>query len=99
MSRKNTKLKILKAALALAESKGLRNATREEIAKRAGVGDRVVSYHFGTIPQLWEEVVLHACAAPEQHLKIIAQALVLGDPRAKMLDSSIKSLAMNEVAA
>jgi len=75
------KIEILTAAVQLAEAQGLTSITREAIATRANVSTGAVNQHFGTMKKLRRAVVGEAIRS--RSLRVIGQALAVGDPRAQ----------------
>lgn len=56
-TRPNSKAEILDAAVSVATREGLRNFSREQVAKEAKVAEATVSYHFENMDELRCEVV------------------------------------------
>lgn len=70
--RTTSKPAILSIAVGFAKEKGLRNFSREEVAKRSKVAEATVSYHFGGMDALRRDVVAHAIE--NEVLPILADA-------------------------
>lgn len=72
---KGTKAKelILATALQLANLKGYKRVTREDIASRLGIAEGLISYHFGTMKKLQHAMVERAVEG--ENLKLLGQAL------------------------
>ena len=79
MSRER-KTEILSAALELAKTEGLAGIRRDNVAAYAGVATGLVNLHYGTMKQLRRAVVGEALRVRD--LRVIAQAMAMGDPRA-----------------
>ena len=76
----------------LAERKGYRNITRDEIALEAGVHPSNVSYHLGTMIELRRHVMREAVRA--ECLSIIAQGLVVRDKHALKASVELRGAAL-----
>lgn len=87
---------IVSVALHLAESQGLHNVTRGGIAKKAGVSEALVSYHFGTMPQLKRKLIREAIARP--NLRVLAQALAMHDSHAMRAPDELKKRALATIS-
>jgi AcrR family transcriptional regulator len=92
--RKNPE--VLQVALELAEKYGYMNITRDQIAENAGVATGTVSLHLGTMSQLRRTLVRHALK--EGRHRIVAQAIVAGDPRINRLSEQERRTALMAVA-
>ncbi len=84
---------VLDVAVALARIDGYRHVTREELAKSAGVSVGMISKYFGTMVHLRRAIM--SAAVSRGDLVIIAQGLVVGDPKARVAPDSIKRQAVN----
>lgn len=86
---------ILAAALAIAPSKGYTSVTREDIAARAKVPPSLITYHFGTMPELrrciMREAVRVAC------LPVIAQGLACRDRHALKAPPELREKAVQSL--
>ena len=79
-NERQRKTEILSAALELAKTEGLAGIRRDNVAERAGVATGLVNLHYGTMKQLRRAVVGEALRVRD--LRVIAQAMAMGDPRA-----------------
>lgn len=86
---------ILRIAVMLAEKKGYRNISREEIAITAEVTPSIVSFHFHSMDKLRMAVMRHALE--NENLKIIAQGLALQDPWALKAPIRLKKAAAKQM--
>ena len=77
------KTEILQAAVRLAESHGLNEVSREQVAELAKCSTGLVNNYFGTMQLLRRAVVGEAVRV--RNLVIIAQALVATDAKTKAL--------------
>lgn len=82
---------ILNRATKLAQRKSYEQITREEIAEASEISPSVVSFHFGSMGHLRNEILRKAVA--EENLKIIAQGLVNNHPVALRAPLRIKRAA------
>jgi AcrR family transcriptional regulator len=73
-ARPSSKKLILDVAVSLAVERGLREISREAIAKIADVAEATVSFHFGTMSKLRRAVIMHAFE--NEILPILADARV-----------------------
>ncbi len=89
------KTSILAAAIELAESHGLNEVSRDQIAALAECSTGLVNLHFGTMQNLRRAIVGEAIRL--KNLNIIAQALVMGDPRARRAPEALKRAALESV--
>ena len=89
------KTEILSAAIQLAESEGLNEMNRDQVAAVAKCSTGLVNLYFGTMKQLRRAVIGEAVRT--KNLNVIAQALVLGDPRAKRAPDELKREALASV--
>jgi AcrR family transcriptional regulator len=71
-TRETSKPAILAAAVSLAKKHGLRNFSREQVAKASKMAEATVSFHFGNMDELRKEVVKAAIAG--EVLSILADA-------------------------
>jgi AcrR family transcriptional regulator len=93
MSKKlEAKDKVLTEALHIAEEIGYHKVTRDYLARVTGVSTATISGYFGTMVHLRRAIIGEAIA--KRNLTVVAQALAMGDPRAKAC-----SLALREAAA
>lgn len=83
--------RVLEAALTLAEEKGYRDFTRQEVAERAAVAVGSVNFAFGSMNALrcavMQEAVNRALAP------LVAQGLAANDPIAQGAPYGLKKLA------
>jgi AcrR family transcriptional regulator len=91
MTKRLRKSEILSAALMLAERHGLHAITRDQIANSADCSTGIVNFHFGTMKQLRRAIVGEAIRV--KNLRVIAQALVMGDSRANGIPDELKRAA------
>ncbi len=77
------KTEILTAAIKLAETEGLSETTRDQIAALAGCSTGLVNLHFGTMLNLRRAIVGEAVRT--KNLNVIAQALVAPDKKTRGL--------------
>ena len=82
------KAEILQSAIFLAEEYGYKSFTRSNVASRAGCSEGLVTKYFPTINILRRAVV--GAAISQENLNIIAQALVMGDPRARKAPENLR---------
>jgi AcrR family transcriptional regulator len=90
-----TKERILDAAVIIAETDGLMNITRAEIAHHAQCAEGLINKYYGTMKQLRRDIMRHAIAV--QNLELIAQGLAAKDPRAMAIEPALKRRAINAV--
>ena len=81
---RETRMKIINVALAMAEEVGYMNLRRDDIAERAEVGMGTVTYHYSSIGQLKRDVVRHAIV--NDNYIVMGQALGMRDPQVMKLD-------------
>lgn len=94
MSRTDTrKAAILLAAMTEAKQHGYANVTREQIAQRAECAPGLVSFYFGTMPQMKRAIMSEAIRTRE--LSIIAQGIVDGHPKAKRAPLELRQAAVS----
>lgn len=74
------KAQLLSSALDEAERVTYLRVTREGVAARAGVSPSLISMHFGSAEDFRRAIVAEAIKT--KRLRIIAQALAAGHPRA-----------------
>lgn len=86
---------ILAKALKLAETKGYRDVTREEITTAAGVSGPVVNYHFGTMTQFQRDLMRYAVR--HENLAVIAQGLCARDPQARKASEELRRRAVDSM--
>jgi len=77
--------KVLTAAYRLAREGGLHSLSRSRIARRARVSAGSVSYAYGSMGALVDQVVLAAMMDGSRGQKIVAEALLEGHPRVRGL--------------
>lgn len=82
------KQQILTAAVTEARQHGYRNVTREAIAQRAGCAAGLVSHYFGTMVDLKRAIMSEAIRTRE--LRIVAQGIADGHPKAKRAPDDLK---------
>lgn len=70
------RLKILEAAVPLAEANGYDNVTRKQVAEAAGVSGPILNYHFGTMSGFKGALLQYAI--DNGVLKVAAQAALKG---------------------
>lgn len=88
MTRDTRKTELLDAAVALATRHGYMNVTRHMIAERAGVTPALVPYYFGTMNELRRAIMSEAIRV--RALRIIAQGIADGHPKAKRAPDELK---------
>lgn len=86
---------ILAAALAIAPRKGYARITREEIAERAKVPPSLITYHFGTMPELRRDIMREAVRV--ECLPVIAQGLAAKDRHAMKAPEEIRTRAIESL--
>lgn len=87
---------LLTIALDMAATLGIEQIRRDDIAKKAGVANGLVTHYFTTMTQLKRAVV--RAAVERRSLPVIAQALALKHPEAlkaplELRDEALASLA------
>lgn len=87
---------ILAAALVLAESVGYRTMTRAQVAESAGVCRSLVRHYFGSLEGL-RGAVLQA-AIDRGSLRVVGQAVALGDPLTSGLSAGLRAEALAALA-
>jgi len=95
MPKNKTKLKILNAALKLAESEGFTNITRDGIAAAARVACGLVNYHYKTMDDLRDAMMRQAVS--KSLLTVLAQGIVYGHPVALNAPGELKKQAMESL--
>lgn len=95
---KGTKAKelILATALQLANLQGYKGVTREGIARRLGIAEGCISYHFGNMKKLQTAMVERAVEA--ENLKLVGQALSDRHPVALKAPESLRRAAALKMA-
>lgn len=93
--RENKKHLILAAAVYLAEREGFQTFTRDSVAAKAGLAQGAVNYHYTTMAQLRRAVMGEAIRS--RNLKIIAQGLAIGDPRAQKAPEELRRAAVSSM--
>ncbi|MGJ0509088.1 MAG: TetR/AcrR family transcriptional regulator [Methylocystis sp.] len=88
---------LLDIALDMAESLGLEQIRRDDIAKKAGVANGLVTHYFSTMTQLKRAVV--RAAIERKILPVIAQALALKHPEALKAPDELRNAALASLAA
>lgn len=91
MPKGERRAEILKAALELAESKGVDKITQADVAKRAGVTHPLVIHYFGTVTQLRRDVM--RAAVKQRIVSVVARGIALRDPHALKADDQLRALA------
>lgn len=86
---------ILAAALEIAPARGYARLTREDIAGRAKVPPSLITYHFGTMPELRRHIMREAVRV--KCLPVIAQGLACRDPRALKAAPELRTLALESL--
>lgn len=88
MSKDQRKQDILAAAVIEARQQGYNNVSREAIAQRATCSPALVSHYFGTMVDLKRAIMSEAIRTRE--LRIVAQGIVDGHPKAKRAPEDLK---------
>lgn len=91
---KHSREKILGAAVVVACKVGLQKMTRENVARKAGIGatsESKITFQFGGMAQLRTAVVEHA--VEQEILPIVAEALSMGHPSASRATAALKKRA------
>jgi len=94
--RDDRRSSILTIALSRAADVGYMHVTREDIALAAGCSPALVSHHLGTMKQMRRAIMGEAIRTA--NLRIIAQGLAHGDPRALGADPDLRSAAAASIA-
>lgn len=95
MSKDKRKTQILAAAMVEAKQQGYQNVTREAIAQRATCAPGLVSFYFGTMPELKRAIMSEAIRTRE--LRIVAQGIADGHPKAKRAPDDLKLEALKHL--
>ncbi len=66
--REQTRAKILEAALTVFSDRGFSAAGTREIAKKAGVNQGLITYHFKSKENLWREAATRIFAEAREHV-------------------------------
>lgn len=82
---------ILTAALEVCPRKGYSRVTREDIAERAKVPPSLITYHFGTMPELRRQIMREAVRV--ECLPVIAQGLACKDRHAMKASEELRTRA------
>lgn len=91
------KQQILTAALAIAETVGYQNITREAIAERVGVSHSLVNLYFVVMAELKSAVIREAVRV--RNYPVIAQGLVAKEPAAVDAAPILKRRALASLTA
>jgi len=86
---------ILAAALEIAPRKGYARITRDEIAERAKVPPSLITYHFGTMPEMRRDLMREAVRV--ECLPVIAQGLAAKDRHAMKAPEEIRARAIESL--
>jgi AcrR family transcriptional regulator len=86
---------ILAAALQLAPTKGYAQLTRDDIAARAKVPPSLITYHFGTMPNLRRSIMREAVRV--NCLPVIAQGLACRDRHALKASPELRVRALESL--
>lgn len=93
MSRTDTrKAAILLAAMTEAGKHGYDRVTREAIAQRAECAPGLVSFYFGTMPQMKRAIMSEAIRT--RNLRIVAQGLTTRHPKAMRAPLELRQAAL-----
>lgn len=92
MSKDARKLAILAAAVAEAVQVGYQQVTREGIAQRADCAPGLVSFYFGTMVCMKRSIMSEAIRT--RQLRIVAQGIADGHPKAKRVPDDLKREAL-----
>ena len=95
---------ILDAAITLARRAYYTDVTRDAIAKELAVSPATIQYHFGTMKTLRRALVRHSIAGSDPEngrrkvyqkrcARVLAQALMAGDPHAEKAPAYLRSIA------
>lgn len=87
---------ILATAMQLANLKGYKSVTREDIAKRLEVAEGLVSYHFKNMKKLRDAMVTRAVES--ENLKMLGQALADRHPVAMNASETLRRAAALKMA-
>jgi AcrR family transcriptional regulator len=83
---------ILKAAIALAETRGYDNVFKRHIATVLGCGMGTINYHYGTMASLRLKVVQEAVRCGNK--RIMLQAIAANHPAIRHLTAEQKALSL-----
>ena len=86
---------ILTAALEIAPARGYARLTREDIATRAKVPPSLITYHFGTMPELRRKIMREAVRV--KCLPVIAQGIACRDRIALKAPQDVQALALDSL--
>ena len=86
---------LLKCAMTEARHHGYANVTREAIAQRATCAPGLVSFYFGTMPELKRAIMSEAIRTRE--LRIVAQGIADGHPKAKRAPEELRVAALQSL--
>ena len=89
LTPKQRKAAVLQAAVELCKTVGIDRITRDEVARRAGVGHGTVTLYFNTMIQLRRAVARHGMS--EYDPEILAQLLVHPTFKDKLSDFQRKT--------
>lgn len=92
-----SKDRVLAMALVIAHRDGFTAVKRNMIAAALGVSERLVTYHFPTMPQLRRDVMRAAVRCCE--LRVIGQGLAMRDRHALKASDALKDQAIKSLAA
>lgn len=92
MSKDTRKLAILAAAMTEAKHHGYAHVTREAIAARAECASGLVSFYFGTMLHMKRAIMSEAIRTRE--LRIVAQGIADGHPKAKRAPEELRRAAV-----
>lgn len=87
--------RILSAAVATTQTHGYRGATRDAIARKAGVSAGLVNRYFGTMSALMQAVLQRA--VDERILSIVVQGLAYKHPVALAAPPDVRAAAVASV--
>jgi AcrR family transcriptional regulator len=86
------KEQLLDAALRISEQRGYMTASRDDVAAMAGCAASLVSYHFGTMPNLRRAIM--SAAIDRKNLTVLAQGLAMGESKAKAAPAELRAAAV-----
>lgn len=89
--------RILSAAVSMTQTHGYKGATRDGIAKLAGVSSGLVNRYYGTMALLMAEVM--RIAVEERNLPVVVQGLAHEDPVALAAPADVRAAAMAAASA
>jgi AcrR family transcriptional regulator len=87
---------ILNAASRLAQVKGYRHVTREDVARSVECAESTISYHFGTMVDFHNAIVEYAVA--NEVLEVVADALAAKNPIAVAASDTLRRKAVRHLA-